>query len=268
MAPQSIKVPPPKVIKKVGSQWVGKVKHKLVTIVQAQCHCGSLFFTQIGSIKSGNTKSCGCLQPRAAKAYNTKHGACRWKGYPDRMYSVYRGIIDRCQRPANSRYHMYGGRGIYVCDEWLNGVDGLHGYEVFKNDMGDRPSENHSIDRIDVNGPYAPWNCRWATPVEQGNNTRRNVRIETGQTYSEAARALGLNVGTFIKRYKRTGYNLEALQTKRYTMRNIRCVETGEVFLGKRAAANHFGWTDTRGIRNVLNGCQTHTKGYRFEYVD
>ena len=76
----------------------------------------------------------------------------------------------RCYNPNTSDYKNWGGRGITVCDRWINN------YEAFEKDMGVRPSFNHSIDRIDVNGNYEPSNCRWATAKQQANNKRNKKK--------------------------------------------------------------------------------------------
>ena len=96
----------------------------------------------------------------------------------------------RCNSPADIKFHLYGGRGIKVCNRWND-------YASFKADMGPRPSQSHSIDRIDTNGNYEPGNCRWATPTEQGRNRRNNFRVlrSDGVSFAsltEAAEASGV----------------------------------------------------------------------------
>ena len=88
-------------------------------------------------------------------------------------YRAWRAMKDRCFNPNYQHYSHYGGRGIGVCDRWLN-------LENFLADMGSRPSARHSLDRIDNNADYFPKNCRWSTRVEQENNKRSNRFITIG----------------------------------------------------------------------------------------
>jgi hypothetical protein len=95
----------------------------------------------------------------------------------------------RCHNPEAAGYSKYGARGITVCDRWRND------FQAFFEDMGPRPSHQHSIDRIDNNGPYSPENCRWATPAEQCNNRRTNHIVTYGgskMTIAQCAEAVGL----------------------------------------------------------------------------
>jgi len=80
-------------------------------------------------------------------------------------YKIWAGMKQRCLNINNPGYKNYGGRGISVCERWLT-------FSNFIDDMGERPSKTHSIDRVNNNGNYEPTNCRWATPLEQSNNTR------------------------------------------------------------------------------------------------
>jgi hypothetical protein len=110
------------------------------------------------------------------------------------MYRRWYNIKSRCENPKNEKYRLYGERGITLCARWKV-------FENFLSDMGHPPSPSHTIDRIDVNGPYSPENCRWATPREQSNNKRGNVLVR-GQTLAEHARELGITPEAL--RYRRS----------------------------------------------------------------
>jgi hypothetical protein len=86
------------------------------------------------------------------------------------LYNIWVGMKQRCHNPNSASYRRYGGRGIKVCDRWLND------YKTFERDMGTRPPK-HSIDRIDPNGGYSPENCRWADTKTQGRNKSHVVRV-------------------------------------------------------------------------------------------
>lgn len=120
------------------------------------CDCGERVTVNGHTLRNGNTRSCGCLM--------RTHG----ESGPDRSpeYATWKGIKRRCSAPRCKDYKDYGGRGIRVCDRWLNS------FENFLADMGRKPSPKHSIDRADNDGNYEPGNCRWATPSEQSKNRR------------------------------------------------------------------------------------------------
>lgn len=115
------------------------------------------------------------------------------------LYGTWNQMKQRCQNKNNHKYHLYGRRGIKVCKRWRDS------FKAFAEDMGPRPSPEHSIDRIDTDGNYTPNNCRWATRSEQRMNHRDSIHITfNGKTQPLKiwAEAIGVRYATAWKRIK------------------------------------------------------------------
>lgn len=166
------------------------------------CDCGNLKESRLPDLKSGNTKSCGCLNSEISKYRMTKHGK-----HNTRLYHIYCGMKNRCQNCNDPKYPNYGGRGIKVCDEWLNDFMAFYNWAIdngYKDDL--------TIDRINVDGNYKPDNCRWATPKQQSNNKRNTIYINyngESKTLSEWCEVLNLNYYTVYDRLYRYNWSIE-----------------------------------------------------------
>ncbi len=140
---------------------------------KAVCACGKVIDILFGNLVSGNTKSCGCYHQDTAGDQCRKHGH-RGKHVSTKTYKAWCGMYTRCYNQKRKGYEHYGGRGIEMCPEWR----GPNGFQTFLQDMGEAPSEKHSLDRRDNSLGYSKANCRWATCTEQSRN-RRNVHLVT-----------------------------------------------------------------------------------------
>ena len=133
------------------------------------CSCGVKKEVIGSKLRRGDTTSCGCYQKEIVSKNNLKHGL-----YYTPEYRIWNAMIQRCLNPNNKRYADYGGRGITVCDEWINS------FEAFYNYIGKRPSSEYSIDRTDNNKGYKPGNVRWATTTVQKINQRISNKNTSG----------------------------------------------------------------------------------------
>lgn len=155
----------------------GKKKGGLL-IYECLCECGNK--KNIGSryLTNGGTVSCGCKRAKSLRMSKSI------------TYKSWIGAKQRCTNPKNHNYDNYGGRGIKMCDRWMNS------FVAFLNDMGERPSREYTLDRIDVNGNYELSNCRWAARKIQSNNRRDNVFLDVNGkrlTVSEFSVQYGIN---------------------------------------------------------------------------
>lgn len=156
-----------------------------------QCDCKNEIIVRGASLKGGNTKSCGCLV--------TKHGHTK-NGKYSNIYQSWNQMIQRCTNPNNKEYFNYGGRGITVCEEWLE-------FKNFNDDMMKGWKPGLTIERINKNGNYNPENCKWATRKEQARNRRNNLYL----TYNNKTRLL-------IEWSKETGISYTTLWIRIYKL--------------------------------------------------
>jgi hypothetical protein len=172
-----------------------------------RCECGTEKVMRSNALRTGSSTSCGCynleVRRRVCIERNTTHGLSKSK-----VYATWINIRERCENPNNAGYAKYGAKGIRICERWQS-------FENFLSDVGQPPSAQHSIDRIDYRGNYEPSNCRWATMLEQQNNRSSNHLITAfgkTQTLQQWSRETGFAHKTLLRRLG-NGWDVETALT-------------------------------------------------------
>lgn len=168
-----------------------------------KCKCGNKFIAQIYKVKIGETKSCGCIQAKAARESNSTHGMTK---HP--LYGIWKGIKSRCYNVNNKAYKNYGGRGVVVCNEWRDDFMSFYFWAISSG-----YKKGFQIDK-DVKGDgllYSANTCTWVTPKVNSNNRRTNVYIQynnESRTISQWADKVGIPMKILHQRISR-GWSIE-----------------------------------------------------------
>ncbi len=179
---------------------------------RCRCECGTLTIVTSHDLKSGDTKSCGCLHRETKAAL--KHGYSK-----THIYHRWTEIRQRCLNPNSASFRHYGRRGITVAAQWDD-------FLQFLQDIGEPPSPRHTIDRINNDGNYEPGNVRWATPSEQNSNTRQNHIITfqgRTQTMEMWAKEIGIHQSTLSARLNKLRWSVKKALSQPVNSKSYLC---------------------------------------------
>lgn len=160
------------------------------------CDCGKTKSIRCDHLRTGKIQSCGCFMSECTSKRNSTHN----ESGKTAEYIAWRAMIQRLNSSSYHAKNRYAEKGVTICERWRNS------FECFLEDMGRKPTKNHSLDRFpNMNGDYEPANCRWATSEEQQNNRGNNVFYEYNGnrlTISQWAKKFGVNTSTLHEHLK------------------------------------------------------------------
>lgn len=212
---------------------------------QFQCDCGSLVVATGYAARSGRRIACAACTRKLKPSKRIKHGMTE-----SVEFKTWTGILTRCLNPNSASYNDYGGRGIKVCDRWRSS------FKSFLEDVGPRPSEQHSIDRINNDKGYAPDNCRWATHNEQARNKRNTVLVDVDgemKPLSQISEELGVSISAMRYRVSKglKGRGVINSPVAKYTLNGITDTTSG--------------WSKRTGIKQSTISMRLSTYGWSVE---
>lgn len=196
-----------------------------------RCDCGSDAFSIVPHLREGRRVSCGCAKVAGMqiRKKTSKHGHMV-NGKVTTTYRIWTGMLTRCRNKNDPGFRNYGARGISVCERWED-------FANFLADMGERPT-GLSLDRIDVDGPYSPENCRWATTKEQMRNRRDNTHLlinGTLEVLADVAERTGLHRSTITSRLRKQGLSIEEALAKRKATKSEAALRGNQVRWGVKS---------------------------------
>lgn len=170
---------------------------------KCKCDCGNYTDVSTAKLRKGNTTSCGCYREECVERGLTRKYdiPAHNKKKATRLYTCWQDMRARCGNPKNKRYKNYGGKGVVVCNEWINNFENFQEWA-----LSNGYSDELTLDRINVDGDYAPLNCRWTAIETQANNKTNCRYIEFDgkkQSLAQWCRELNLNYGTVSSRINR-----------------------------------------------------------------
>ena len=185
-------------------EWDEKWKMKPMSY-KCQCECGNQHDVLRSSLLSGRTNSCGCYRRESTGRMFTTHGLGL-----DPLYTIWKGIKARTENCNSESFKNYGDRNITLHPAWANDFQLFYTY--VKENLGDKPSPDHSLDRIENDGNYEPGNLRWGSLEQQANNKRNNIVVTfqgVTDTLPNHCRRLGLKYSTVTQRLNVLGWSVE-----------------------------------------------------------